>query len=143
MAVDNAPETGGIARIVRFCLVGGVNTAIDFVGYLLLTAAGVHFLVANLLSTSAGMGFSFVANRYFTFGAGAGGAVRQGALFLAFTAFGLWVIQPLVIFGVTAAMDGPRAGLPGLLPKCAAIGVGLIWNYAFYSRVVFRRSIKV
>ncbi|MBP2340120.1 putative flippase GtrA [Saccharothrix coeruleofusca] len=134
---------GGLAQIIRFCLVGGVNTLIDLVGYMALTGLGVNLFVANFASTTAGMSFSFVANKYFTFGGGApGGAAKQGALFFAFTAFGLWVIQPLVIVAATAAANGlgwPLTGLLAWAPKLAAIGVGLVWNYAAYSRVVFRR----
>ncbi|WP_232519655.1 GtrA family protein [Actinosynnema pretiosum] len=134
--------SGGLGQLIRFGLVGGVNTLIDLVLYMVLTGVGLPFLVANFASTSAGMGFSFVANKYFTFGGGGGGAAKQGALFFAFTAFGLWVIHPVVIFGVEALMavlDQPLTGLAAWLPKLAAICAGLVWNYTAYSRVVFRR----
>ena len=51
----------------RFAAVGVVNTALDLVAFAALTAAGAGVLLANTLSTSLGMAFSFVANRRFSF----------------------------------------------------------------------------
>jgi putative flippase GtrA len=133
------------SRLVRFGLVGLANTAIDVGIYLGLRSTGMPLVPANAISTTAGLLFSFVANRSFTFGDRAGsGRARVAALFLVTTGLGLWVLQPLVIAGVehllatwhTAAALVPSA-LHSLVPKLAGIAVSIAWNYVAYDRLVF------
>lgn len=118
----------------RFAIVGVANTAVDALGYTLLVTLGVPLFVANFISTTAGMLLSFTLNRNFTFRAKDGDLRRQAVLFFTVTAFGLWVVQALVILGVTKLFPA----WPVLLPKLAGIAVGLVWNYVLYHKVVFR-----
>ncbi|WP_026425270.1 GtrA family protein [Actinokineospora inagensis] len=127
-----------LATKIRFGLVGIANTLIDLVGYTLLTLAGLPLLVANTLSTSAGMVCSFTLNRSFTFRATAGNTRTQAILFFLVTAFGLWVVQPVVIALVSGAFDGANHIVATVGPKLVAVAFGLAWNYVLYSRVVFR-----
>ncbi|WP_210650127.1 GtrA family protein [Nocardioides sp. SYSU D00065] len=122
----------------RFALVGVVNTAIDLVLFAVLSTAGCGLLLANTVSTSAGMAFSFAANRAFSFRSTASVRSTLGP-FLAVTLVGLWVLHPLVIWAAAAVLGG--LGVPAvpalLLGKVAAVAVGLVWNYTWYGRVVF------
>ena len=122
------------ATQVRFGVVGVANTLVDALGFALLAALGVPVFVANLISTSAGMLLSFTLNRNFTFRAKDGDVRRQAILFFAVTAFGLWVVQ----FGVITLVSHLLPGVTLLVPKGAAICVGLVWNYLLYHYVVFR-----
>lgn len=122
----------------RFALVGVANTAIDVVLFTLLTAAGAGVVVANMASTSAGMAFSFVANRAFSFRSTS--SVRSTLVpFLTVTLVCVWVIHPLVILAVSHVLHGAGvADTPAALGgKVVAIAVGLVWNYTWYRRVVF------
>jgi putative flippase GtrA len=122
----------------RFALVGVANTAIDFLLFALLTTVGLGVIAANTLSTTAGMAFSFVANRSFSFRSASSWRTTI-VPFLAVSLTALWVIHPLVILGATALLT--RLGLTEttavLLGKVAAIAVGLVWNFTWYRRVVF------
>ena len=71
--------------------------------------------------------------------------------FLAVTLFGLWVLQTVVIYGLSNVVDalpggvfswlGPLSALAmTLTPKLLATGVSLVWNYFWYSRVIFTQS---
>ncbi|MET8997816.1 GtrA family protein [Amycolatopsis sp. Hca4] len=122
------------ATQLRFGLVGVANTLVDALGYALLVTLGVPLFVANFISTTTGMLLSFTLNRNFTFRAKDGDVRRQALLFFAVTAFGLWVVQAAIIFGVTSAFPGVNV----LIPKFAGIVVGLVWNYVLYHKVVFR-----
>jgi putative flippase GtrA len=122
------------ATQLRFGLVGVANTLVDALGYALLVTVGVPLFAANFASTTTGMLLSFTLNRNFTFRAKDGDVRRQALLFFAVTAFGLWVVQALVIFAVTKAFPGVHV----LVPKFAGIAVGLVWNYLLYHKVVFR-----
>lgn len=124
---------------VRFGLVGVVNTLVDLALFTVLSLLGTATVPANLVSTSAGAACSFLLNRGFTFRARAGRLRRQVLLFVLVNVVGLWVLHPLVIVAVAAALPVAVPALVGAaLPKSVAIAVGLGWNFLLYSRVVFR-----
>ncbi|MCW2844107.1 MAG: GtrA family protein [Nocardioides sp.] len=123
----------------RFAVVGVVNTLLDL-GLFMLLHDRLGIVGANLVSTSAGMTFSFVANGRFTFGAERL-TLRHGALFLATTGMTMWVVQPLAITGLLAAAGtvGTYPGTPVvLIAKLLAVGVSVALNFLGYRYVVWR-----
>lgn len=90
-------------------------------------------MLANLVSTSAGMTLSFVANGLVTFRAGRL-TLRQAGLFLATTGTTMWLLQPLVITAALQVVDVL------LVAKLAAIGVCLVVNFVAYRHVVWPRA---
>ncbi len=132
------------AEKVKFIFVGGANTAIDFVILFGLTFLGVDKIVANFFSTSVALVFSFFVNKSFTFKNETKNAKKQFALFLVITLFGLWVIQPLVILGVTSLTESfiTNSAISLFIAKLVATVASLIWNYIFYSRIVFKKEVK-
>lgn len=54
-------------QLLRFCAVGLGNTAVDFTTFFLLTRGGVTYLLAQVLSYTAGVINSFLFNRKWTF----------------------------------------------------------------------------
>ena len=129
------------AEKFRFALVGGFNTALDFGLLFLFVGLGIDKIVANYLSTSVAFIFSFFANKTFTFKAEGGNAKREFIAFMLVTLFGLWVLQPLVIAGITAALQPTSLSdsLILLIAKLIATIVSLVWNYVLYARVVFKK----
>ncbi|HEY2877776.1 GtrA family protein [Nocardioides sp.] len=128
-------ESGGARRalpvtVVRFAAVGVVNTAID-VGLFWVLNAPLGILVANFVSTSAGMAFSFVVNGRHTFGADRV-TWRQAGLFLATNGFTMWLLQPLLIH---AAYD--VAATPLMVAKVVALGGSVVANFLLYRYVVW------
>lgn len=126
---------------VRFLLVGGINTAIDFGLLFLLRSFGLPVITSNIISTTAAFCFSFFANKKYTFKTTDTNIVREIVFFVAITLFGLWVLQTVVIYVVTAAFSGLNIpeSLTLLIAKLVATVVSLVWNYTMYSRVVFAR----
>lgn len=105
--------------------------------------------VANLVSSSAGMVFSFVVNGLFTFRADRL-TLRHGALFVATTGLVMWVAQPLLIHGWLWVLEhGPDVTLDGLAAgdlriwtaKLAAIACCLVLNFVAYRFVVWPRRL--
>lgn len=143
---DRATAAGtrseGCGRVGRFALVGVANTAIDFVGFGLLMAAGLPLLLANFLSTSAGLAFGFFAHSSFSFRSER--PRRETAIpFLLTSAFALWVLQPLVIWSVAGLLAHlwDAGSLTSVwIPKACAIGLALVWNFSLYHFVVFRTA---
>ncbi|HEY1133050.1 MAG TPA: GtrA family protein [Nocardioides sp.] len=117
---------------VRFAAVGVLNTGID-VGLFLLLHDALGIVLANLVSTSAGMVFSFVVNGLVTFSAQRL-TWRQAGLFVATTGTTMWVLQPLFIHAALLVVD------PLLAAKMLAIGCSLVVNFAAYRFVVWPRG---
>jgi putative flippase GtrA len=130
------------AEKIKFIIVGGANTAIDFAILFGLTFLGVDKIVANFFSTSLALVFSFFANKSFTFKDTSGNAKKQFALFLIITLIGLWVIQPIIIWIGTAALAPyiPNEALSLFITKLIATVASLTWNYILYSRIVFNKT---
>lgn len=128
---------------VRFGLVGVVNTAVDFVVLNLLVGVfHVPLMPANIASTTAALLTSFTLNKKAVFRDADGSGVKQLALFLAVTLTGIWLVQGTMLALAHAAFI--RLGLPEAvalnLGKLAGISCGLVWNYLWYSKVVFRKQ---
>ena len=54
-------------EFMRFCLVGAVNTGVDFAVFVVLSNMGVLLLVAQCVSYTCGVLNSFLLNRTWTF----------------------------------------------------------------------------
>lgn len=132
------------AEKLRFALVGGANTAIDFGILFGLVFLGVDKLVANFFSTGIAFIFSFFVNRSFTFKSTGGNTKKQFVIFLVITLFGLWVIQPAIIAAVAWLLDSSDLSKPIILlvGKLTATIATLIWNYVLYSKFVFIKEDK-
>ena len=131
-------------KLIRFATIGVINTGLDFGLLFLLTHLGMSPIAANYISTGIAFVFSFIANRSYTFKATGGKLQRQLVLFFIVTLFGLWVLQPIIIFGTTTALrdSSLSAGIVLLIGKLLASVVTLTWNYVLYSHVVFKERSK-
>jgi putative flippase GtrA len=130
------------AQKIRFGIVGIANTALDFIVLFILVGLGLDKIPANYVSTSIAFVFSFFVNKKFTFKSTTGNVKKQFAVFLIVTIIGLWVIQPLVITGVSWLLATTAWSAPVVLfvAKVVATVASLIWNYLFYSRLVFKKA---
>lgn len=129
------------AEKIKFAIVGGLNTALDFALLFIFVILGVDKILANYFSTGIAFIFSFFVNKSFTFKDTSKRVVRQFVIFLVITIIGLWVIQPLIIIGMTGALSPLdwSDSLVLFIAKLIAIIASLIWNYLFYSRLVFKK----
>lgn len=126
---------------VRFLLVGGTNTVLDFALLFLFTGLGLNKVVANIASTGIAFIFSFFANRKFTFKDSSKNVRRQFTIFALVTLSGLWILQPIIILIATNFLDGTMDSNASLfVAKVLATLVSLVWNYILYSRLVFNKE---
>ncbi len=128
------------AEKIRFAIVGGANTALDFALLFLFTNIGINKFVANYLSTGISLIFSFFVNKSFTFKNKSENAKKQFVLFLVVTIAGLWLLQPLIIWITTSILDVyiSNENITLFIAKLIATVGSLIWNYLLYSRLVFK-----
>lgn len=127
---------------LRFAIVGGANTALDFLVLFLFVNIGVDKIAANYISTSVALVFSFFANKSFTFKNTDKNSKKQFAIFLVVTLAGLWILQPIIIWIVSISLTPYIANEAALLfvAKLIATIASLIWNYLLYSRLVFKKA---
>ena len=126
---------------IRFALVGGTNTAIDFAILFGLKSLGLPALTSNFISTSVALIFSFFANKKFTFRDSNTTGKTQFIKFLAITLFGLWIIQPIIIWlvGLTLQPFNLNDYVTLLIGKLLATCATLVWNYLLYKRFVYTK----
>lgn len=136
MAIKNKGEK------IRFGIVGFLNTAVDFGILLTLRWFGVPSEIANYPSSTMAVVVSFFANKNYTFRSTGANLRREITLFLAFTLFCAWVLQPVTIVIVETLLQ--PANLPILvattIAKIIATIITLLWNYTTYSRFVFKKE---
>jgi putative flippase GtrA len=132
------------AEKIRFAIVGGANTVLDFALLFIFVSLGVDRIVSNYFSTGIAFVFSFFVNKSFTFNNKGGNVAKQFALFIGVTIIGLWVIQPLIILGVSPLFEGFgwNDAIVLFIAKLIATIASLIWNYILYSRLVFTKTGK-
>ena len=126
---------------IRFLVVGGVNTVLDFALLFLLSGLGLNKILANTISTGVAFIFSFFANRKFTFKNVDKNVRKQFIIFTAVTLSGLWLLQPLIIWLSTdfLASYTENDQLILFIAKVIATIASMVWNYVLYSRLVFKR----
>lgn len=131
-------------EMVRFGMVGVINTVVDFGSlFVLATIVGVPVFLANVLSTTTALCVSYILNKRAVFRDADMHNRRQVLLFVVVTLFGIWVLQGFVIGAVStllwvATNVDPVASL--FIAKLTATAVSLMWNYIWYSRVVFSKK---
>ncbi|HEX6461979.1 MAG TPA: GtrA family protein [Candidatus Saccharimonadales bacterium] len=133
---------------VRFAAVGVVNTAVDFgILNLLVLVFSIGLVPANIISTTLAMLTSFTLNKNIVFRQKGPGAVRQFVLFIIVTLVGIWLLQTVIVVQTYEALERllheqQQTGLLAwfILNAAKAFGVaaGIVWNYLWYSRFVFK-----
>jgi len=109
-------------EFMKFCLVGAVNTAVDFTVFTVLSNLGVLLLVAQCISYTCGVLNSFLLNRTWTF-RGRGQSSGQLIRFLVLNLGTLTITYGLLIYFQNSL------ALPLLISKLFATGASLGINY--------------
>lgn len=122
---------------IRFVLVGGFNTLLDFCVFgLLANIIGVDKVVSNIISTTICITVSFILNYKFVWKSEK--SIKTTAVgFLAVSLFSAWVVQSLVILGVTALFG--ETGFIKLVAKLCGCIAGMTTNYFGY-KIVFKKK---
>jgi len=144
-------------QVLLFFFVGVATTVIDFAIFNLLTRPSVGWrrIPANLVSVSAAMIWSFLANWFIVFLPEGNFWLARAGRFLVITAFSAFVLQNVVLYLTTAVWKGPvnavlfvgrklpfkRSLNEDLISRntCKALAVmaGLTWNFCWYKFFVY------
>lgn len=121
-------------RFVRFCTVGAANTAVDFTVFFLLHKLGVAYLLAQVISYSAGILNSYILNRKWTFSISETANLREAIKFIIINGFSLSISAALIYF----LYDLNQINI--LFSKFIATGGGVLVNYFGCSLWVFSQK---
>ena len=128
-------------QLLRFGIVGGANTALDFGLLFVFKFIGIPVEIANIMSTGIAFIFSFFANKKYTFKTSGTNVIREMLLFVIVTLTGLWGLQTIIITvahnPLTLVIGNSDVAL--LVAKLLATIASLTWNYLFYSKLVFKK----
>ena len=132
----------------RFILVGVANTVTDFVVLLsLVVVFGVPSGMSNIASTTCALIVSFLLNKKAVFQGEEGMKFRQIAIFIIVTLAGIWLVQTVIMVQLNNALIDAlnvKGGIAAvgilLFAKVMGIAAGSVWNYMWYSRVVFKKQ---
>jgi putative flippase GtrA len=127
-------------QLVRFIIVGLVNTSVDLAAfYLLALIPGMPDIAAKAISYVLGICNSFVWNKYWTFGAARSSRGRRE-----FALFFLVNLPPLavnvVVFTLLGLWLGQGTLLMRLLKAFAAAVITVAWNFAGSRYLAFRHT---
>ncbi|QKD01997.1 GtrA family protein [Mesorhizobium loti] len=121
--MSGEPKRSTGSKIVRFAMVGLVNTAIDLAGFFLLLKLHVPPLPANIVSWSIAVIFSFVANGFWSFERNRAIPLRDA--FLRFVSLGA-----LISLSVSTLSIALFAGIAGVWPaKIGGVVVAAALNF--------------
>lgn len=117
-------------EFLKFCLVGAVNTGVDFTVFTLLSHWGVLLLVAQAISYTCGVLNSFLLNRTWTFR----GRMHSPSPFFRFAVLNLGTL--IITYGLLVYLHNHFFGSI-LVSKLLATGVSLVLNFAGSRLLVF------
>ncbi|HWO99652.1 MAG TPA: GtrA family protein [Methylococcus sp.] len=124
-----------VRRVLKFGVVGVLNTAVDFALYIFLTnSLTIWPVLSNLASYTAGVVNSFALNRRWTF---ADGEYRDGLAYQ-FPVFLLVNVSGLLL--TTGAIWLALFWLEPVPAKTVSVPLTLFWNYWFSKNFVFRHK---
>jgi putative flippase GtrA len=125
-------------QFVKFCLVGVINTAIDYSVYLFFTRLlGVYFLLANIAAILVAMTFSFFANKFWTF------QNKEKELKKQYLKFALVMAIYFLLYNTIFFSLVKYFNVYDLLAKVVAIIIGLFWNFFASKHFAFKSKILV
>ena len=144
-------------QFLLFCVIGVITTVIDFGVFNVLTrpAMGWRRIPANIVSVTAAMTWSFLANWFIVFHPTGDEWLVRGGRFLVTTAFSAFVLQNVILYFTTYVWRWPSRFAMLVVGKlhlthrlnddmvarntCKALAVsaGLIWNFCWYKFFVY------
>jgi putative flippase GtrA len=122
-----------MAAMLKFGIVGLLNTGVDFAVFTFLTVWDVPLLIAQCISYACGVLNSFIMNRTWTF-QHRGQYTRQLIKLIAVNLLTLLITYGLMVF------FNRYAGWSMLFSKLIATGMSLIVNFAGSRLWVFRET---
>ncbi|MFC1740452.1 GtrA family protein [Pseudomonadota bacterium] len=127
----NPPNRAEQRQLFRFIVVGGTNTVIIYLLYLLLLYLGVQYLVALTIDYALGISLGYFMNRYWTFRV----SRNQRSTFVKYSVsyIAVYLLNLILLF---VFVDG--MGLDERISQIPALGLATLVSYLTQRFWVFR-----
>ncbi|MFC1598730.1 GtrA family protein [Patescibacteria group bacterium] len=123
-------------QFIKFCIIGAVNTIIDYAVYLLLNRVyGVYFLYANIIAITVAMSSSFIFNKYWTFRNNEKKIPIQSAKFVIVNVL-YFFLNNSIVFALANYL-----AVYDILAKIVATIAGLFWNFFANRYWTFKKTL--
>lgn len=121
-----------LTKFSKYVLTGGTAFIIEYSLFLLLKdVLYVHYIIANAIVYTTMFWFTFLVNKYFTFGArGKGG--RQLIRYIALYLFNLCATNCLLFILTDWCALSPYIG------KFLVSAIVVLWNFPIYRKFIYR-----
>ena len=121
------------SKFGRYFIVGGVCTAADFALFsLFLYAAGLHYLIAAVLSFIVANALNYVLSVRYVFDSG--GRPRHHEIMMVYVASGVGITINLAVLALAVEL----AAVHPLIGKVAGTGAAFGWNFGARYFWIFR-----
>lgn len=137
---------------MRFIATGAINTTLDFI-FVNILVLSFHSpaIIANTISLSACMIFSYFMNHFFVFRSQQPVTIKSIAVFVSTTGLTLLVIQNIILVGILTLFSSnmlPLLSIGGLdasvvelnLAKIIAVIFSMVINFGVYKYVIFKHN---
>jgi putative flippase GtrA len=121
-----------LQKFVRYFFTAGTAAIVDVGGFVLLIEAGMHLVVAAILSFTVAAVVNYLLTSRFVFAQEA--SVKGFLLFFAAATVGLLVNVSITVLLAT------YSGFPAPLAKLTGVGIAFLFNFLTNATVVFRRA---
>ena len=122
-------------QFIKFCVVGAINTVVDFGIYLALTRLtefwSLHLVFASAISFTVAVCCSFILNTFWTFRCAKSGWRKRAMPFFIVALGGLFVNAGTVLVIITL-------GVWDVIAKIVATAVVLAWNFTLQKKWTFK-----
>ena len=125
-----SPE-GYWAKAIKFVMAGGMNTTVNYVIYVALVHAGLHYNLALILEYMLGTLSGYLMNRYWTF-------ASHGRTYSSFPKYGATCGILYVINVITLNLIVGFGLLDPVFGQVLALGVATVINFLLQNFWVFR-----
>ena len=126
-------QVSGLRLFLRYCLVGGTATVVDFALLFGLTEfLGLWYLASATAAFIGGATTNYILNRFWTFNNADKRIGRQAGLFIIIAAIGILLNNGILAVGVEIF------GLWYMLAKVISSAITLIWNFIGHKYITFR-----
>ncbi|HNZ86258.1 MAG TPA: GtrA family protein [bacterium] len=127
-----------IIQIIKFGIIGLINTVIDFFIYISLTRNceffTKYYIIAHISSFFVANMFSFIMNKNLTFQSDNQNIIKKYLSFVSVT------IISLLISGACLVVSVHYFGISDILGKILGTILGMIWNFIMYKQKVFKKN---
>ncbi len=134
-----------LSQILKFAVIGVINTGIDFailnlLMYFTEIKSGNGLILLNAISFTAAVINSYLLNKRWAFNDHAqGDAAKKFSVFLAVSLIGLAINTAVVRIGSDYNFINIDQQLWNNVAKIAATGISLVWNFVGYKLFVFNK----